>query len=130
MKPSSIYVNLCIEQDDSAFISADSPPPTPRRRPSPQTSLSTSNSSEDILEEVKQVGKMSEALEKRVEDVETTVKKLHHFTLFNGDITKVGRDVTSARADMKRMEGHIVKASEEIAHIKNDMGQLGEALNV
>ena len=73
---------------------------------------------------------MSEALEKRVEDVETTVKKLHDFTLFNGDITKVGRDVASARADMKRMEGRVVKASEEIAHIKNDMGQLGEALNV
>ena len=67
------------------------------------------------------MGKMSEALEKRVEDVETTVKKMHHFTLFNGDITKVGRDVTSARADMKRMEGRVVKASEEIAHIKNDM---------
>ena len=106
VKPSSIYVDLCIEQDDSAFISANSPPPTPRRSDrSPQTSLSTSNSSEDILEEVKQVGKMSEALEKRVEDAETTVKKLHHFTLFNGDITKVGRDVTSARADMKRMRG-------------------------
>ena len=41
-----------------------------------------------------------------------------------------GRDVTSARADMKQMEGRVVKASEEIAHIKNDMGQLGEALNV
>ena len=41
-----------------------------------------------------------------------------------------GRDVTSARADMKWMEGRVVKASEEIAHIKNDMGQLGEALNV
>ena len=74
--------------------------------------------------------KMSEALEKRVEDVETTVKKLRLFTPFDGDITKVGCDVTSARADMKWMEGRVVKASEEIAHIKNDMGQLGEALNV
>ena len=35
------------------------------------------------------MGKMSEALEKRVEDVETTVKKLHLFTLFDGNITKV-----------------------------------------
>lgn len=134
MKPSSMYVNLCIEQDSSSFFSADSPPPTPkRRRPSdrsPQTSLSTSNSTEDVMEEVKQVGRMSEALEKRVDNMETTLQKLQHFTKFDGDITKVGRDITSARADMKRMEGRIVKATEEIAHIKNDLGQLGEPLNI
>ena len=47
------------------------------------------NSTDDILEEVKQVVKMSEALKRCVEDVKTTVKKLHHFTLFDGDITKV-----------------------------------------
>ena len=86
----------------------------------------TSSSTEDILEEVKEVEKKNEDLENRVKSMEATLKKLQHLAEIEGDITKVGRDITSARADTKRMEGRVIKASEEITRIKTDLGHMGK----
>ena len=86
----------------------------------------TSSSTEDILEEVKEIEKKNEGLENRVKSMEATLKKLQHLAEIEGDITKVGRDITSARADTKRMEGRVIKASEEITRIKTDLGHMGK----
>lgn len=86
----------------------------------------TSSSTEDILEEVKEMEKKNEDLENRVHCMEATLKKLQHLAEIEGDITKVGRDITSARADTKRMEGRVIKASEEITRIKTDLGHMGK----
>ena len=86
----------------------------------------TSSSTEDILEEVKEVEKKNEDLENRMKSMEATLKKLQHLAEIEGDITKVGRDITSARADTKRMEGRVIKASEEITRIKTDLGHMGK----
>lgn len=86
----------------------------------------TSSSTEDILEEVKEMEKKNEDLENRVHNMEATLKKLQHLAEIEGDITKVGRDITSARADTKRMEGRVIKASEEITRIKTDLGHMGK----
>lgn len=86
----------------------------------------TSSSTEDILEEVKEMEKKNEDLENRVHSMEATLKKLQHLAEIEGDITKVGRDITSARADTKRMEGRVIKASEEITRIKTDLGHMGK----
>ena len=86
----------------------------------------TSSSTEDILEEVKEMEKKNEDLENRVQSMEATLQKLQHLAEIEGDITKVGRDITSARADTKRMEGRVIKASEEITRIKTDLGHMGK----
>lgn len=86
----------------------------------------TSSSTEDILEEVKEVEKKNEDLKNRVQSMEATLQKLQHLAEIEGDITKVGRDITSARADTKRMEGRVIKASEEITRIKSDLGHMGK----
>ena len=50
---------------------------------------------------------------------------LPNFSKFESDANKVSRDITSARADMKRLEGRIVQHSEDFGTTKTEVTKLG-----
>ena len=50
---------------------------------------------------------------------------LPNFSKFESDAKKVSRDITSARADMKRLEGRIVQHSEDFGTTKIEVTKLG-----
>ena len=64
-----------------------------------------------------------QTLEKAMQQVE---QKLASLSNIDDIITKVSRDVISARADMKRMEARENKAAKDAGKVKSDTTQLSK----
>lgn len=62
--------------------------------------------------------------EQRLKAVEASLKD---FTNFQATSTQISRQITSARADMKRLEGRTVKASEDVLVLKTQLTELSES---
>ena len=67
-----------------------------------------------------------QSLESRLKPIDEAVSHLPNFSKFESDAVKVGRDITSARADMKRLEGRMIQSTEDFASTKTEVTKLGK----
>ena len=67
-----------------------------------------------------------QTLEFRFKSAEEALSCLPNFSKFESDAAKVSRDITSARADMKRLEGRVVQYSEDFSTTKTEVTKLGK----
>ena len=65
-------------------------------------------------------------LEFRLKSIDESVSHLPNFSKFESDALKVSRDITSARADMKRLEGRVIQSTEDFAATKTEVTKLGK----
>ena len=65
-------------------------------------------------------------MESRLKSVDEAVSHLPNFSKFESDALKVSRDITSARADMKRLEGRVIQSTEDFAATKKEVTKLGK----
>lgn len=68
---------------------------------------------------------LMQGLESRLKSLEDTLSQLPNLTKFEKDAVKVGRDITSARADMKRLEGRVVQTAEDFGTAKTEITKMG-----
>ena len=55
-------------------------------------------------------------------------ESLKDFTNFQATSTQISRSIISARADMKRLEGRTIKASEDVSGLRTELTELSESL--
>ena len=58
--------------------------------------------------------------------MDETLSHLPNLSKFEGDAVKVTRDITSARADMKRLEGRVLQSAEDFGTTKTEVTKLGK----
>ena len=67
-----------------------------------------------------------QSFELRLKSVEETLSRFPNLAKFESDSVKVNRDITSARAEMKRLEGRVIKSTEDFGAAKTEIAKLGK----
>lgn len=67
-----------------------------------------------------------QSLESQLKSIDEAVSYLPNFSKFENDALKVSRDITSARADMKRLEGRVLQSTDDFAATKTEVAKLGK----
>ena len=62
----------------------------------------------------------------RLKSVEDTLSYFSNHAKFESVSVKVNRDITSARAEMKRLEGRVIKFTEDFGAAKTDISILSK----
>ena len=132
VKPATIYVN---------FPSFDDPPTSPTKTDSTaSTPLKTQKSFPEsvdstTLKQIESLEEKTQQFDERLAKVETrtqsenlSLNKLQNLMKLEADVTKVSRDIVSARADSKRAEGRLGKVSEEVCAVKEEITRIGKTL--
>ena len=66
-----------------------------------------------------------QGFDSRLRSLEDTLSQFPNLAKFEKDAVKVGRDITSARADMKRLEGRVVQTAEDFDMAKTEITKMG-----
>ena len=66
-----------------------------------------------------------QGFDSRLRSLEDTLSQFPNLAKFEKDAIKVGRDITSARADMKRLEGRVVQTAEDFDMAKTEITKMG-----
>ena len=109
-------------------VSSNSPRLTPLS--SPRRSYDTIEVDFASLSQVESLERRTKELEKKLEvwrSGEIALDKLQDLSKIDAAMTKFTRDITSSRADTKRVEGRMLKVSEDISSIKSEMDRLGKS---